>query len=252
MAARSTTRDMSSGGLRPIPEPRLFSPDPTRNLRRRSGKLRTISGPNTRCPFIRLFLSMTTSTTSCASTCAAEDTGCGRDPATARLPILRRVFYVRLNLANPNPAPINSDPAMRFEIFSKRGFLTADNVRPASCPYPNNMKNSTTIELRPRITICATIEWFVSINCGRIAVKKRRSEEHTSELQSRPHLVCRLLLEKKKKIKLQDGSLLVDVQFTDGYNDIDLSTRYGNSEGCHGALACLSSRVNIDIRDTGR
>src|SRR3989442_4101023 len=29
-----------------------------------------------------------------------------------------------------------------------------------------------------------------------------RSEEHTSELQSRPHLVCRLLLEKKKKIAL--------------------------------------------------
>src|SRR5690554_7378293 len=28
---------------------------------------------------------------------------------------------------------------------------------------------------------------------------KPRSEEHTSELQSRPHLVCRLLLEKKKK-----------------------------------------------------
>src|SRR5207253_5267551 len=27
-----------------------------------------------------------------------------------------------------------------------------------------------------------------------------RSEEHTSELQSRGHLVCRLLLEKKKKI----------------------------------------------------
>src|SRR5690554_7662673 len=27
-----------------------------------------------------------------------------------------------------------------------------------------------------------------------------RSEEHTSELQSRPHLVCRLLLEKKKTI----------------------------------------------------
>src|SRR3989442_9410010 len=29
--------------------------------------------------------------------------------------------------------------------------------------------------------------------------KYERSEEHTSELQSRPHLVCRLLLEKKKK-----------------------------------------------------
>src|SRR5436305_9017593 len=30
-------------------------------------------------------------------------------------------------------------------------------------------------------------------------VELARSEEHTSELQSRPHLVCRLLLEKKKR-----------------------------------------------------
>src|SRR3712207_8075737 len=30
---------------------------------------------------------------------------------------------------------------------------------------------------------------------------RRRSEEHTSELQSRQYLVCRLLLEKKKKHK---------------------------------------------------
>src|SRR6266498_3406779 len=40
---------------------------------------------------------------------------------------------------------------------------------------------------------------------GRFLVGSRpvggRSEEHTSELQSRPHLVCRLLLEKKKKNK---------------------------------------------------
>src|SRR5436305_8353908 len=33
-----------------------------------------------------------------------------------------------------------------------------------------------------------------------------RSEEHTSELQSRPHLVCRLLLEKKKKKNRQTRS----------------------------------------------
>src|SRR5205809_3492795 len=32
----------------------------------------------------------------------------------------------------------------------------------------------------------------------------RRSEEHTSELQSRLHLVCRLLLEKKNKPESQD------------------------------------------------
>src|SRR2546430_6317451 len=35
--------------------------------------------------------------------------------------------------------------------------------------------------------------------------RKGRSEEHTSELQSQSNLVCRLLLEKKKK-KLKEGS----------------------------------------------
>src|SRR5205814_10700949 len=33
----------------------------------------------------------------------------------------------------------------------------------------------------------------------RCVIRGRRSEEHTSELQSLRHLVCRLLLEKKKK-----------------------------------------------------
>src|SRR5690349_22893740 len=33
----------------------------------------------------------------------------------------------------------------------------------------------------------------------RVAARRRRSEEHTSELQSRRDLVCRLLLEKKKE-----------------------------------------------------
>src|SRR2546421_8825262 len=35
----------------------------------------------------------------------------------------------------------------------------------------------------------------------RLSTSVRRSEEHTSELQSRSDLVCRLLLEKKKKKK---------------------------------------------------
>src|SRR2546422_7394750 len=38
--------------------------------------------------------------------------------------------------------------------------------------------------------------------CGEVHYAVR-SEEHTSELQSRLHLVCRLLLEKKKKINVQ-------------------------------------------------
>src|SRR5437660_6652153 len=44
-----------------------------------------------------------------------------------------------------------------------------------------------------------------SSNSSTVAASKasRRSEEHTSELQSRGHLVCRLLLEKKKKKNTQ-------------------------------------------------
>src|SRR2546422_7101483 len=38
-----------------------------------------------------------------------------------------------------------------------------------------------------------------------------RSEEHTSELQSRLHLVCRLLLEKKKRIRLSAKSEEMDL-----------------------------------------
>src|SRR3712207_7657170 len=39
------------------------------------------------------------------------------------------------------------------------------------------------------------------------AEQRGRSEEHTSELQSRQYLVCRLLLEKKKKYNKQDECL---------------------------------------------
>src|SRR3989442_12002222 len=42
------------------------------------------------------------------------------------------------------------------------------------------------------------------------AVVRARSEEHTSELQSRPHLVCRLLLEKKKQIHTQRACVRYD------------------------------------------
>src|SRR2546422_10091224 len=48
--------------------------------------------------------------------------------------------------------------------------------------------------------------WLLAGMTGRrisIRSTRTRSEEHTSELQSRLHLVCRLLLEKKKKNSIQ-------------------------------------------------
>src|SRR2546430_6037713 len=43
---------------------------------------------------------------------------------------------------------------------------------------------------------------FFTIECLKWSCDRLRSEEHTSELQSQSNLVCRLLLEKKKSIRL--------------------------------------------------
>src|SRR2546422_6401324 len=70
-----------------------------------------------------------------------------------------------------------------------------------------------TSRLQPQVQwICFSIAWMAaSLSAARTGSKGLpardgshnlpRSEEHTSELQSRLHLVCRLLLEKKKKTK---------------------------------------------------
>src|SRR2546430_11802869 len=44
----------------------------------------------------------------------------------------------------------------------------------------------------------------IHLRCRRGGQRQHRSEEHTSELQSQSNLVCRLLLEKKKKTKLTE------------------------------------------------
>src|SRR3989449_2506051 len=60
------------------------------------------------------------------------------------------------------------------------------------------------IERRQRVLILRASALQVRANVEPsqgVALQNVRSEEHTSELQSRLHLVCRLLLEKKKKKK---------------------------------------------------
>src|SRR2546422_4305696 len=60
----------------------------------------------------------------------------------------------------------------------------------------------------PSLSVPAPVSLTSSVRHGpwkkdRTFTAPPRSEEHTSELQSRLHLVCRLLLEKKKKIKIK-------------------------------------------------
>src|SRR5436305_10842214 len=74
------------------------------------------------------------------------------------------------------------------------------SVHPRTFDNPISRRDSRTFCRMARPALAA-IEASTSRPTPRISPKQssRRSEEHTSELQSRPHLVCRLLLEKKKK-----------------------------------------------------
>src|SRR5438876_1741453 len=70
---------------------------------------------------------------------------------------------------------------------SATGFQRA-SPRPPSA----QTQSAVLLGILPRC-LCATVS----------STQRNRSEEHTSELQSPVHLVCRLLLEKKKKKKIE-------------------------------------------------
>src|SRR5947208_11636915 len=63
--------------------------------------------------------------------------------------------------------------------------------------YPDSVR------IRPFVTICRSAGSQPRKRLAQFSSPWSRSEEHTSELQSPDHLVCRLLLEKKKTKTLQ-------------------------------------------------
>src|SRR5690625_6677697 len=62
----------------------------------------------------------------------------------------------------------------------------------------NSSNNPEAFGIRPARTFAAAYPSSVAMMMTTPPIVGVRSEEHTSELQSRGHLVCRLLLEKKK------------------------------------------------------
>src|SRR2546429_4395749 len=71
-----------------------------------------------------------------------------------------------------------------------------------ACPARFPLPDTATSQVLPsRISFCYFSTWLCfTFGCRTFSTGlSTRSEEHTSELQSRLHLVCRLLLEKKKK-----------------------------------------------------
>src|SRR5699024_12391062 len=86
-----------------------------------------------------------------------------------------------------------------FRSRERASFLTVDSyaIRLDLTTGPETFRTETTL----RLASTQARETFVDL----IAASEGRSEEHTSELQSRFELVCRLLLEKKKTTKGAEG-----------------------------------------------
>src|SRR5436305_11647059 len=93
-----------------------------------------------------------------------------------------------------------------------------------------------TLSLHDALPICSCMatasslrrspSWARPRASSRLMPASNRSEEHTSELQSRPHLVCRLLLEKKNELVQRVWLYTV-----------------GRSRRCHGILAGTSGHL---------
>src|SRR5437762_9573105 len=93
---------------------------------------------------------------------------------------------------------------MRKRGPSGGGTLRRESPQQGQWPSPPRGAVASARSQRPRAAHCGLIHCTVKPgkNCifsPSVAAKLRRSEEHTSELQSPMYLVCRLLLEKKKK-----------------------------------------------------
>src|SRR3989442_4243722 len=107
-------------------------------------------------------------------------------------------FYNELRTGVADATDTSSGSFVSFRIYEQVKCLTAPGDNALWFMYePVLMSKKTFLRLDGK-------QQDALLQAGRksqqffAANAKGRSEEHTSELQSRPHLVCRLLLEKKK------------------------------------------------------
>src|SRR5207253_7561664 len=104
---------------------------------------------------------------------------------------IKRLLIVAAQFTNLLAFLLMTRPPPMFTLFpyttlfrSKAVCPPAESLR-AGRPHAASLPSAAPVPWR---------RWLLSRRSG------ARSEEHTSELQSRGHLVCRLLLEKKKNI----------------------------------------------------
>src|SRR6266498_713119 len=111
-----------------------------------------------------------------------------RPTTTTRMPFCRvSALFVacwRQTLTRKNDV----SPSLQVSPSRTRG-VTASRKLATATPLDVNFSSGSAVRLPTSTT------WLSLATCTPHSHPAPRSEEHTSELQSRPHLVCRLLLE---------------------------------------------------------
>src|SRR5256885_1060709 len=95
--------------------------------------------------------------------------------------------------------PFSALPAITGKFFSMASRSTNPNVRPADIPVSADDAGSRTLRRGLQVLDAVLAAGREGLRVADLCRATGRSEEHTSELQSPCNLVCRLLLEKKKK-----------------------------------------------------
>src|SRR5207244_11428473 len=105
---------------------------------------------------------------------------------------------IRFSLHLLTPLPIPFSPSSLLFLF----FLSSHLTHLLLLPFPTRRSSDlASFHTGSSIAASAALRSCPSDAAISAAASDIRSEEHTSELQSPDHLVCRLLLEKKKKNK---------------------------------------------------
>src|ERR1035441_10828939 len=107
--------------------------------------------------------------------------------------------------SRPGPEPCEGSREAALEL--KRwtgvsvGWVLSSEIGNPGCPWCQTVRrpHGSAQKTRVRGRSCGVEDPTPAAKPGALWARENRSEEHTSELQSLRHLVCRLLLEKKKK-----------------------------------------------------
>src|SRR5437899_5701235 len=98
-------------------------------------------------------------------------------------------------MSRTRPPPPSSPLFPYTTLFRSAAIPSKPHAGKCHSPYVSPQLNST-LTMSTMMNVTAGVS--VSPAPRRHVLARNRSEEHTSELQSLRHLVCRLLLEKKK------------------------------------------------------